>query len=169
MSEAKDKEQKNSGDVDERLAEFARRVRDGERTVDLFGLDDGFVDNVLHKAHQLYLDRCYDQAEVLVRGASALDETRAYPHLLLGDILLHRGRMAEAVEHLERAHQINPEEAATVSKLGEAYLRQGRRKDAQQMLQRAVDEFEEGSPHRRRASSLLEVASGERSAKPASA
>jgi Flp pilus assembly protein TadD len=156
--------EKQPEESDQKLAEFARRVVNGEKAVDVFDLDDGFIDGVLHRAHQFYAAGQYDEAAVLLRGAAVLDSGRMYPRLLLGDILLRDNAFEEAVEHLGRAHEVDPDNAVVMSKLGEAYLRLGQEERAMELLSRAVDALEEDTPHHRRATTMLSVCEGRRRA-----
>jgi lipopolysaccharide biosynthesis regulator YciM len=156
MSEAKER---SEDDVSEMIGEFARRVMNGEKTTDVFGVDDGFVHAVVNRAYKLYVSKSFEQAEVLLKGATALDETQAYAHLLLGDILLQRAQFVEAVEELEKARQIDGKSAEILAKLGEAKVRAGQRAEAVATLERAMDVLDGESPHRKRTEALLHVAS----------
>lgn len=142
------------------IGEFARRVLDGEKTADLFGVDDHFISEVIDKAYKFYSSKSYEQAEVLLRGATALDETQAYPHLLLGEVLLQQSKFVGAVEELERARDIDGDSAETLAKLGEAQMRAGQRQTGRANLKAAMAELDEQSPHYKRAAALLEAAIG---------
>jgi predicted Zn-dependent protease len=156
MSEAR---RRTEDDVNETIGEFARRVMAGEKTADLFGVDESFVNGVVHRAYKLYVNKSLEQAEVLLRGATALDETQAYAHLLLGDILLQRARFSDAVEVLEKARELDEESAEILAKLGEAQVRAGKRKAAVATLEAAMDALAADSPHRKRSEALHHVAS----------
>lgn len=156
--------EKQPEEFDQKLTEFARRVANGEKTADVFDLDDGFIDGVLHRAHQFYAAGQYDEAAVLLRGAAVLDSGRMYPRLLLGDILLRDNAFEEAVEHLAKAHEINPDNPVVMCKLGEVCLRLGREERAMELLSRAVEALEADTPHHRRASTMLSVCQGRRRA-----
>lgn len=146
-----------SPDLVVRMREFARRVVNGEPTADLFGLGDSFINDVVGRAYKLYGAKNYDNAEVLLKGAIALDETRAYPHLLLGDILLHKSEYEEAMQQFERAHELNPEDGETMAKLGEANLRVGQVEAANRHLDAAMNMLPAESRHYRRARVLRDV------------
>lgn len=158
MTQAQKSSVTKQEEQDKTLVEFARRVMDGEKTADVFGLDDRFVDEVIQKAYNFYMDRKFEQAEVLARGATALDTTRAYPHKLLGDILLQRAAFEEAAEELEKALKSEPDHPMSLAKLGEAYLRLGRPDKATELLNQAKEEFEEAHPHLKRIEALLSTA-----------
>ena len=156
MSEAQT--ETNGVEVDELLGEFAKRVAEGERTAELFGIDDGFIYAALQKAYQFYSDRRYDKAAALLRGVTALDCKQAYGHLLLGDVLLQQAEFEEAAVSLERARDHEADNPQTLAKLGEAYVRLDRREEAVEALKMALEVSDEESPHHKRASALLEIA-----------
>lgn len=157
MTEAKQREQRDA--VDDRIGEFARRVREGDSTADLFGVDDDFINAVVSRAYNCYAAKSFEQAEVLLRGATALDDDQSFAHLLLGDILLQGAQFSEAVEELEKARKLDGESAHILAKLGEAQVRTGRREDAVTTLQAALAVLDAESPHRKRTEALLHVAS----------
>lgn len=146
-----------SSELAQKVGEFARRIVNGERTADIFGVDDGFIQSVIHQAYRFYVAQAFDKAEVLLRGAIVLDETQAYPHLLLGDIMLQGGQYPEAREEFERANNLNPEDGEVLAKLGEASLRVGQGEEAQRLLASAMELLPEDSRHHKRARVLLEV------------
>jgi tetratricopeptide (TPR) repeat protein len=154
MSEA---QKSSEADVNEMIGEFARRVMAGDKTTDVFGVDDNFVNEVVNRAYKFYVSKSFEQAEVLLRGATALDETQAYAHLLLGDILLQRAQFSEAVEVLEKARELDETSAEILAKLGEAQVRAGQREVASKTLEAAMEMLEENSPHRKRSEALLQV------------
>lgn len=141
-----------------RMREFARRVVGGERTADLFGIGDGFLDNVVGRAYQFYGAKSFDNAATLLKGVIALDDTRAYPHLLLGDILLQKSDYDEAMRQFERAQELNPDDGETLAKLGEAKLRAGQTDEANRFLLAAMEVLPNGSRHHKRSSVLQNIA-----------
>lgn len=141
-----------------RMREFARRVVEGECKADLFGLGDGFIDNVVSRAYRFYRAKSFDNAETLLRGVIALDDTLAYPHLLLGDILLQRSAYDEALAQFERAQALNPDDGETLAKFGEAKLRAGEAEEANRYLLAAMDVLPSGSRHHKRSSVLQSIA-----------
>lgn len=156
MTEAEKK--RNGVEVDEMLGEFAKRVADGERTAELFGVDDGFLHAALQKAYQFYSDKRFDKAAALLRGVTALDCKNAYAHLLLGDVLLQQSEFDEAATMLERARELDPDNPQALAKLGESYVRLDRCEEAVIVLERALEALDEASSHHKRATVLLQVA-----------
>jgi tetratricopeptide (TPR) repeat protein len=59
----------------------------------------------------------------------------AKPHTLLGQILLSQGRTGDAVNELEKAHSLSPDDATTLYQLSLAYRKQGRADEAARMMQ----------------------------------
>lgn len=147
-----------SAELAEKMAAFAQRVLNGERTADLFGIGDGFIDDAVAQAYQFYGVKSFDKAETLLRGVLALDATRAYPHLLLGDILLQKSDYGAAMKQFERAHELNPEDGEILAKLGEAKLRAGHADEANRFLLAAIDVLPSGSQHHKRSSVLQNIA-----------
>ncbi len=156
MSEVKERSDEER--VDEMIGEFTRRVIDGESTTDLFGVNEDFVNDVVNRAYQLYSNKNFDKAEVLIKGATVLDQTRAYPHLLLGDILLQRSQFADAVETLEKARHLDEQSPEILAKLGEAQVRLGEYQAAVATLEAALELLNEGSAHKKRTAALLKLA-----------
>ena len=68
------------------------------------------------------------------RHASSQPET-ADARYLLGKILLAQGAATEAVEHLEAAARLAPEDASIRYQLGQAYQKLGRTELAQQQFE----------------------------------
>jgi Flp pilus assembly protein TadD len=54
---------------------------------------------------------------------------------LLGQILLSQGRTGDAVDELEKAHSLSPDDATTLYQLSLAYRKQGRADEAARMMQ----------------------------------
>jgi len=71
----------------------------------------------------------------LLRNVLRAQPDFADARYLLGKILLLQGETAEAVEHLEAAARLAPEEANTHYQLGRAYTKLGRTEDAQRQFE----------------------------------
>lgn len=147
-----------SEELAKKMREFARRVVNGERTAELFGLGDGFIDDVVGRAYQFYGAKSFDNAETLLKGVIALDDTRAYPHLLLGDILLQKSQYDGAIQQFERAQALNPGDGETLAKLGESKLRSGQVEEASRILSAAMEVLPDGSRHHKRSRVLQNIA-----------
>ncbi len=142
------------------LEKVARRVVEEDASLqEALGVGEAFVETMEFYAHQLYEYGKLDRAGVLVEGILALDETRYYPYLLIGDIAMQRERWEDAVVCLGAAVSFGPESSMLEGKLGEALVRAGRPDDAVVHLQRAVALSEQDGEMKygRRSASLLEL------------
>jgi|GEM_PF-5647632 len=158
-AQAKDVEAEPASEaLAEKIREFARRVVNGESTADLFGLGDEFIDDVVGRAYQFYGAKSFDNAETLLKGVIALDDTRAYPHLLLGDILLQKSQYDGAIQQFERALALDPDDGETLAKLGESKLRSGHAEEANRILLAAMAVLPDGSRHHKRSRVLQNIA-----------
>lgn len=144
-------------ELEERFGQFARLILRGERVAEVVGVGDHFINDVLIRAYQLYCLGDLARAETLVQGAIALDETQAYPHLLLGDIFLQNKDYERAAEEFERARSLDPKNGEVLAKLGEARLRLGISAEAKQALVDALRLLPQKSRHHKRSHILLEV------------
>lgn len=79
-----------------------------------------------------------DKAEALCRQILAADGRNADAACLLGLLHLQRGRLAEALDQLERAAQLAPQSAEAHFHLGSALAQSGQLEDAIDALTRAV-------------------------------
>ncbi len=87
------------------------------------------------KAHELYRSERHSDAEVLLRGLIALDPTRFYPLLLLGDIKRAEGRLDEAIDLLERALSASPGNESIQYKIAQTALERGDTRRALELLE----------------------------------
>ena len=74
------------------------------------------------------------EAEAAFRKQIDITPLDIYAHGNLGKLLLHRRQYAEAVTELELARRIQPENATAGLRLGEAYLKLGRKDEAKRVL-----------------------------------
>ena len=77
------------------------------------------------------------RAERLLRRALRDHEPCADAHNRLGIILLERGCVEAAYQHLRRAHELVPEDATTLLHMAQASARLGRPDDAEQLARQA--------------------------------
>jgi TolB-like protein/Tfp pilus assembly protein PilF len=82
----------------------------------------------------LILARRFDSAETVLRGGVSHDSTNGRMRMLLGETLMARGRAADAVAELERAHRILPDATRVTAFLVGAYARAGRTREAQSLM-----------------------------------
>jgi tetratricopeptide (TPR) repeat protein len=90
-------------------------------------------------AGRLFLRReLRDQAGVEATKAIAINSSLPMAHELLGEVALASGDTATAIREFELEHKLNPLNADLYDRLGDAYVRNGQYKEAQQTLNRAV-------------------------------
>jgi tetratricopeptide (TPR) repeat protein len=133
-------------------------VEEGKTLQEALGVADDYVETMEFYAHRLYANGEFEKMAVLVEGLIALDETRYYPYLLLGDVAMQEEPWEEAVQCLGAASNFGPEASMLEGKLGEALLRAGRLEEAVIHLQQAVELGDEpDDKYRRRSETLLDL------------
>jgi Flp pilus assembly protein TadD len=75
------------------------------------------------------------RAESLLRSALASDHSLPDAHFELGNLALRKGRLAEAVQHLEEAEKLEPQSSEVHFALSRAYRRLGRKDQASRELE----------------------------------
>jgi Flp pilus assembly protein TadD len=80
------------------------------------------------------LKRAQEIFEQLVAADPNSPEARA----ALGAVLVRRGQNDDALVHLDRALQLNPEEVSAYVNRGEAYLKLGRKREAEADLKKVI-------------------------------
>ncbi|MBN1516663.1 tetratricopeptide repeat protein [Candidatus Sumerlaeota bacterium] len=80
----------------------------------------------------------YENSETLWRATIERNPESLMAHINLGSELSARGDVDEAMEHFQRALEIQPGDAVAAYSLGNALLRKGRLDDAMPLFQRAV-------------------------------
>ena len=70
------------------------------------------------------------RAEEMLQSALALDSSQPGAHYELGKLALKKGRLPEALEHLEKAVKFDPQNGETHFSLARAYRRTGRKEEA---------------------------------------
>ena len=114
-------------DYDAALVEVRRLVREVGSVAEawlMFGI-------VCHKRGQRR------RAERLFRRAIASYESCADAHNRLGILLLQSGRVADGAAHLERAHQLSPDDTATLLHLAQACAMRGAQSEAERHIDQA--------------------------------
>jgi len=80
----------------------------------------------------------YENMMLLWQDTVKKSPNKARPHNNLGYVLKDKGNLDEALKHLERSIQINPEYPEALNNLATIYSIQGRKMDALALLQKAV-------------------------------
>ncbi|TXD38367.1 tetratricopeptide repeat protein [Lujinxingia vulgaris] len=143
------------------LYKVAERVAAGESMASILELTPGDMAFFEGRAYEFHRRGQFERAEEVALGIVALDETRVYPLLVLGDVALRRRDAEEAVMWLERAAEQDPEDVDVLIRLGEAHVRAGSFERANAMLDRVIAAGGKGDEvYARRARALKGVAQG---------
>jgi uncharacterized protein HemY len=124
----------------------------------VLGVDEGVLDAMERYAHDLYRHGRVERAGTIIEGILALDHTRHYPYLLVGDIALQNAAWSDAVRCFQAA--LNFCDAPTpllYGKLGESLVRDGRLKEAVSFLRLAVDTGTEEHTYSLRSRAILDT------------
>lgn len=143
------------------LHKVAERVAAGESMASILELTPSDMAFFEGRAYEFHRQGQLEKAEEVALGIVALDDTRVYPLLVLGDVALRRRDAEEAVMWLERAAEEDAEDVDVLIRLGEALLRAGNLERAHQMLERVIALGGKGDEvYARRARALQGVARG---------
>jgi eukaryotic-like serine/threonine-protein kinase len=114
-----------------RLGRFEEAISEGERSVQLEPLS--LQDNrILGQAY--YFARQYDRAIEQLRKTLELDPTFPGGHEFLGEVYLHKSMFKEGIAEIEKELMIYPDSSGTLAELGYGYALEGRKTEAQKML-----------------------------------
>jgi tetratricopeptide (TPR) repeat protein len=80
-----------------------------------------------------------EEAESLARRALAQSPEDAYIMDTVGWILFKQGQLGQAIQYLEAAYRLKPDEAVIAEHLGDCYLRFQLAEKAQKMYRRAAE------------------------------
>lgn len=117
------------------VVDMIQRLRNGAKMVDVLGLEPEAMTGLEAQAYRLYRHGRFSQAKVAARGVLALDGDRRLARFMMGDMALAEYRFAEAVEHLQLAHEQAPDQPIIRARLGEALLKRGERDRARTHLE----------------------------------
>lgn len=146
----------DASEMDQQIAEIVRAVHDGDPVREVAGIDASTIDATIQQAYTFYENDRYEKAAIMAEGARALDVTRFYPHLLLGDIYMRRGDVATAEEAFERALEIRSEAPQAMLKLAETKIRLSCAEEAREILSELLAGDDLDIAHRNRARVLME-------------
>jgi predicted Zn-dependent protease len=142
----------------EGAAEIIRAVHEEEPLAEILGYDEAFIASVEQNAYKLRQQERFEEAEQLIRGAVALDVTRPYPHLLLGDILVEQDQLEEGEAELAAALELRPDSVHARMMLAEVKMQREEYEAAGDLLEDVIEQEETDEEVRERAEVLLEVA-----------
>jgi tetratricopeptide (TPR) repeat protein len=137
-----------SGALRRQLAEVYDKLhvvtKQTEALQDAARLDPGGADRDYYQLGKIALDvGHYDEAEAMLGKAIALAPQEAQYHYSLGQTLLLRAgsgdRLNGAIQHLEEAARLNPDNAGAHDFLSSAYIKAQRWQDAAVALHRSAD------------------------------
>ena len=113
--------------------------KDPNFTLAYAGIADASLEMWRWKKERFWADKALHAAQ----QAEQLNDQLPEVHVALGSVYDATGRVAEAVQELERAIQLQPNSDEGYRRLGAAYLQSGRKADAIQAYQKAVgiDQF----------------------------
>ncbi len=137
------------------VEKFVQAFVDGTPMAEIFEIPEQYLEMVEEQAYNMYNVGQYDTAETLLKGVRGLDDKRYYPHLLLGDIYLRQNRLEDAEVVLQKAYELEPEDACIVLKNAELHVRRGRQVEGKGMLEKVLTMTDETNAHHRRAQVLL--------------
>jgi tetratricopeptide (TPR) repeat protein len=114
-----------------RLGRFEQAIAEEKRGVELDPLS--LQDNrVLGQA--FYFARQYDQAIEQYRKTLELDPNFPGVHLFLGEACLHKSMYQEGIAEIEKELVVSPNTPGALAELGYAYALEGRKTEAQRVL-----------------------------------
>lgn len=87
---------------------------------------------------RLYMARQYDQAIEQLHNTLDLDPNFALPRMVLGQAYEQKGAYPQAIAELEKAVSLSHNSPPMLGALGHAYALAGRKRDAEQVLQRMI-------------------------------
>jgi tetratricopeptide (TPR) repeat protein len=113
--------------------------------------------------HSLFEAGRTDEAQVVFESIVRLGQPEAFPHAMLGTILLAKHEVDRALEHFEAALVLDPLDLPSLVYRGEIRLARKKTAKAIEDLERAIACGEETDPFVERAQRLLTLARGNRS------
>ncbi|GEM_PF-2309109 len=143
--------------LEEVAAAVAEESRPGQLR-EVLGIDEGVLEAMEGYAHDLYRHGRFERAGTIIEGILALDHTRYYPYLLVGDIALQQGEWSDGARCFEAAINFCDDPTPMLfGKLGEAYVRDGEFQKSITCLTRAIELGETDDKYTKRSRALLET------------
>ena len=103
-----------------------------------YGFQPDSAPAYLITARQLFHHELVQPANAAAHKALEIDPRLPLAHRLLGEIALAKGELLEAISELQKERDLNPLDGELYNRLGDAYIRSGQYREAQQALDRAV-------------------------------
>jgi tetratricopeptide (TPR) repeat protein len=128
-----------------RVAAVVKAVHSDSPLHDTLGIGAGAVDALERQAYRMYQAGRLDDTQVLAQGIVALDVTRPYPHLLLGDVYAQREQWDDAHASFEEAYRLGEASGLAAYKSGLALIQVGRAEQAERRLREAVEIASDGA------------------------
>ena len=116
-----------------RLGRFEEAIAEEKRGVELDPLS--LINNRV-LGQSFYVAREYDQAIEQFRKTLDLDPNFAGAHILLGQAYLQKSMYREGIAEIEKELAISPDSTGALSELGYGYALEGRREEAQKVIDR---------------------------------
>jgi tetratricopeptide (TPR) repeat protein len=140
------------------VAAVVEAVHRGTPLYEALDVTKGAVDALEQQAYRMYQAGRLDDTEILADGIVALDVTRSYPRLLLGDVYAQREQWDDAHAAFEEAYRLGDASGLAAYKSGHALTHLGRKEQAAERLSEAVDVAADGGapPWLTRAEGLLQ-------------
>ena len=101
------------------------------------GADVAQLNALLESGHELQQEEAYDAAEGKYRDALELDEEYAPAHVALAGLYMELEREGDAVEELEKAAALVPDNTFVLGQLGQLYIQRDEYEEAVDVLERA--------------------------------
>jgi len=114
-----------------RMGRFEEAIAEGKRSVELDPLS--LLDNRV-LGQSFYFARRYDQAIEQFRKTLELDPNFTATHRYLGEAYLQKSMYKEGIAEIEKELAISPNSTAALAYLGYGYALEGRRAEAQKVL-----------------------------------
>ena len=129
-----------------RVASVVQAVHDGEPLHASIGIPSAAIDALEQQAYRLYRAGRLEETETMSRGIAALDATRPYPRLLLGDVSAQRQDWETALADFETALTLDASLGIAAFKCGEVLAHLERFEEAADMLECALESSNSAPP-----------------------
>ena len=121
------------------VAELEKRMAAGEQPAHILGMTETQIKAIIALGYNRYQQGKLDGANVMFRGATAIDPTNYLGYAGAGAVALARkpADLEAAYANLSKAAELKPDDASIQANLGEVLLRQGKVMEAKEHLEKA--------------------------------